>query len=230
MNAQSKIKSAKAKVAVDIAFAMPLSDFLSASRFISTKETRYYLQGVRVEKHDEGALAIATDGHRLGVQFSPTAICEIEGIWLRPKHLKLDKRKNAPQQWVVGRIASDGKKGRLHLVHFYKIGDDANPAELAAEYVETGLDEMSWGGMLIDGTYPDWRKVLPKASKADVVRGFNGEYLKTFGRALTLRGDDEDAPHIILNGDDNFLGVAMPMRTELRPRYWMHSLSKGLFL
>lgn len=231
MNAQSKVKKANAprKLPDGVAFAMPVTDFLAAARFISTEETRYYLGGVRVEKHDEGALAVATDGHRLGVQFAPTAICEIEGIWLCPKHLKLDKRKGAPFQWIVGRITSDGKKGRLHLVHFRRTDDGVDPAELAAEYVETGLDEMSWGGMLIDGTYPDWRKVLPQASKNDVVRGFNGDYLKTFGRALTLRGDTHHAPHLVMNGDDNFLGVAMPMRTELRPRDWMRSLSKGLF-
>lgn len=229
MNAQSKIEKPKAKLASDIAFAMPLSDFLAVQPFISVEETRYYLQGVRVEAHEEGALAIATDGHRLGVKFSPNAACAVDGIWLCPKHLKFDKRKNAPQQWVVGRLTDWGKKGRLHLVHFMRVSDDVNPAELAAEYVETGLDEVSWGSMLIDGTYPDWRRVLPKASKDDIVRGFNGEHLKTFGRALTLRGDAESSPHIIMNGDDNFLGVAMPMRTELRPRDWMRSLSKGVF-
>lgn len=231
MNAQSKVKKASetSKLPDGVAFVMPVADFLAAARFISTEETRYYLGGVRVEKHGDGALAVATDGHRLGVQFAPTSICEVEGIWTCPKHLKLDKRKGAPQQWIVGRITSDGKRGRLHLVHFTNPGKDINQAELAAEYVETGLDEMSWGGMLIDGTYPDWRKVLPQASKDDVVRGFNGDYLKTFGRALTLRGDSHSAPHLVMNGDENFIGVAMPMRTELRPRDWMKSLSKGLF-
>lgn len=231
MNAQSKVNKGTPvhNLPAGVAFSMPVADFLAAARFISTEETRYYLGGVRVEKHDEGALAVATDGHRLGVQFAPTAICEVEGIWLCPKHLKLDKRKGAPQQWIVGRITSDGKKGRLHLVHLKKTSDDVNPAELAAEYVETGLDEVSWGHSLIDGTYPDWRKVLPKAHKDDVVRGFNGDYLKTFGRALTLRGDSHTSPHLVQNGDDNFLGVAMPMRTELRTRDWMKSLSKGLF-
>lgn len=229
MNAQTKVKPAavKRKLPDGVAFAMPLANFLAVKPFISTEQTRYYLAGVRIEPHEGGALAVATDGHRLGVQFSPDAACSKPGIWICPKALKLDRRKGAPAQWVVGVIA--GSRSRLHLIHAPKGDKDTDMAEYVAEFPAAGVDEMSWGHTLIDGEYPDWRKVLPKASSSDVVRGFNGEYLGTFGRALTLRGDDPGAPHLVQNSDINFLGVAMPMRTELQSRDWMKSLAAGLF-
>lgn len=227
MNAQSKVKAEKRTLADGVAFAMPLADFLAVKQFISTEEIRYYLAGVRIEAHEGGAIAVATDGHRLGVQFSPEGKCAIDGIWVCPKELKLDRRKGAPAQWVVGTI--NGSRGRLHLIHAKQNDKDADMAKYVSGFPEAGIDEMSWGQSLIDGSYPDWRKALPAASKDDVIRGFNGEYLKTFGRALTLRGYSHDAPHLIQNGDPNFLGVAMPMRPELQTKDWMRSLSKGLF-
>lgn len=227
MNAQSKVKPAKRHLAGGVAFAMPLADFLAVKPFISTEETRYYLAGVRIEAHEGGAIAVATDGHRLGVQFSPDANCAANGIWICPKELKLDRRKGAPAQWVVGTV--NGSKGRLHLIHTKQRDKDTDMAEYVSGFPAAGMDEVSWGHSLIDGTYPNWRRALPAASKADVIRGFNGDYLKTFGRALTLRGDGHNSPHLVQNGDPNFIGVAMPMRTELQAKDWMRSLSKGLF-
>lgn len=227
MSAQSKVKPAKRHLAEGVAFAMPLVDFLAVKPFISTEETRYYLNGVRIEAHEGGAIAVATDGCRLGVQFSPGANCVTEGIWICPKGLKLDKRKGAPAQWVVGTV--NGSKGRLHLIHAMQRDKDTDMAEYVSGFPAAGVDEMSWGHSLIDGTYPDWRRALPAATEADIVRSFDGEKLKAFGRPVTMRGKSIHDPHLIQNGDPNFLGVAMPMRVEPRTQDWMRSLSKGLF-
>lgn len=229
MNAQTKVKPAtsKRKLPDGVAFAMPLADFLAVKPFIATEETRHYLNGVRIEAHEGGAIAVATDGHRLGVQFSPGANCVVPGIWMCPKALKLDRRKGAPAQWIVGVV--NGSRGRLHLIHAKQQDKDTDMAQYVADFPAAGVDEMSWGHSLINGEYPDWRRVLPKASKDDVVRSFNGEYLSAFGRALCLRGDDPRAPHLVQTSDDNFIGVAMPMVKELRARDWMSSLAAGLF-
>lgn len=207
---------------------MPLADFLAVRPFISTEETRYYLAGVRIEAHEGGAIAVATDGHRLGVQFSPDANSATDGIWICPKSLKLDRRKGSPAQWVVGTI--NGSKGRLHLIHTKQRDKDTDMAEYVSGFPAAGIDEMSWGHSLIDGTYPDWRRVLPRASGEDVIRSFNGDYLKSFGQKIVMRGASASDPHLIQNDDDpNFIGVAMPVRADLRAKDWMKTLSKGLF-
>src|SRR5690554_1106144 len=48
------------------AFDVDASLFRVAAMFQSTEETRYYLNGVHIEQHqDEGVFLVATDGHRL---------------------------------------------------------------------------------------------------------------------------------------------------------------------
>jgi hypothetical protein len=227
VNAQSKVKPAKRQLADGVAFAVPLADFLAVKPFIATEESRYYLRGVRIEPHEEGAIAVATNGHILGVQYSPKGYCATPGIWICPKALKLARGKNAPEHWVVGTV--NGSVSRLHLVHATRYDKDADVAAYVSEFPAAGLDEMSWGHSLIDGTYPDWRKVLPDATPDDAFRAFNGEKLKAFGNAIVMRGKSIHDPHLIQNGDPNFLGVAMPMRNEMYPQDWMCSLSKGLF-
>lgn len=75
---------------------------------------------------------------------------------------------------------------------------------------------------LIDGTFPDWRKVIPQnyddtENKIHAI-GLYATYLESFiydtrkNFVKLVFGADETSPIKIVNGLENFIGVLMPMR------------------
>jgi DNA polymerase-3 subunit beta len=101
-------------------------------RFVSTEETRYYLNGVCIDAKE----AVATDGHRMGVHPLGFDGAPFEKCIIPTKAVDvLLSMPSAPQ------ITID-TKCRLLL--------------------QSG--GMSVKAKLIDGTYPDWRRVVPKPS------------------------------------------------------------------
>src|SRR5256885_2092412 len=50
--------------------------FAAAWVCISTEESRYYLNGVRIEPLAEGCVMVATDGHRLIAIRDPSGTCD----------------------------------------------------------------------------------------------------------------------------------------------------------
>lgn len=226
MNIQSKVKKESAEKQFNgVAFAMPLESFIKLKPFISKEETRYYLQGVLVEPHPEGALAIATDGHRLGVQFAKDAICNEAKVWRVPAEMKVNKKSPS---WVVGTI-NDGI-ARLHLVAT-SIPKDAqsDTAELAS--LRTDKSTVSFGNAIVADltAYPNWRHILPEKHETDAERAFRGEYVKSFGNAVVLRGRDNSAPHIVETDDPDFFGVLMPMRMNGSKKAWVDAIKKEVF-
>lgn len=133
----------------NVAFAVRSSALLSAlSKIefaISTEETRYYLNGVFMHYHqDRKTLAfVATDGHRLGrYEIAPPEGCEAmdeQGAIIPRKAvgelLRLLRRKECPADVLV-RAASGAVS--------FAFGDE--------ELLESKL---------IDGTFPDYQRVLP---------------------------------------------------------------------
>lgn len=64
-----------------IVLNIPAVLFLQASGFVSTDETRYYLDGVYVEPVAKGCRLVATDGHRLGAFHAPGGFAGDARIW-----------------------------------------------------------------------------------------------------------------------------------------------------
>lgn len=153
---------------------------------ISNEETRYYLKGVNMEGMAGGLVITATDGHRL---HSMEVDCDIS----------LDSPVIVPRRAVdeltrMGTAAGDD-------VISVQIGD----AAIAAEYPGWRITSK-----LIDGTFPDWRRVVPRASgktlafdvaeAADAVsrmiRAHSGsrsaEGQKTLSSAIIIRPGESD--------------------------------------
>lgn len=175
--------------------------------FISKEKTRYYLGGINIEKHPKGGIIMtATDGHRLGTIHDKTG--SIEGaksaiIAIAP----------ALKNYIKG----TGKT-------FYQVGN--------ASYITLGEVEQpeAMGDMVvcacnnapIDGTFPDWRRVVPKKSSLAATKSisFDHRYVDGFLRALgknacvTAHFIDDTAPTIFrASTEPDFLGVLMPMRS-----------------
>ncbi|TIV59988.1 hypothetical protein [Mesorhizobium sp.] len=108
--------------------------------FISTEETRYYLNGVAFEFsfNDDGMVrAIATDGHRLGSRQAKT----VANIVSRPTV-------------IIPRAAI---KAVAHLAAGKEVVLSVD--DIRAEFA---FGDFVIRTKVIDGTFPDWRRVVPK--------------------------------------------------------------------
>lgn len=181
--------------------------FRIAAECQSTEETRYYLNGVYIHPHpDEGALLVATDGHRLIVIHDKAGKCSKPGI------VAIDKK-------VLGNklFHSDDDDARVTV-------DDEGIASVG---VFRGQKTS-----LIDGTFPDYaavvRPVLASAKEQKYApASFNQSYLSAFGKIASMFGHDKSAsmrlisfaeadPALIRFGSiDHAFGILMPMRAGI---------------
>ena len=184
-----------------------------AAEFISTEETRYYLNGVYVEPAKEGVRAVATDGQRLIVVHDP------DGYILRPAILRAK-----PAVWSRLRSKHDATVTAADLgakERAKPIMATLTPKKGEAEAFV--LDE-------IDGTFPDWRKVIPADfPTGSVMPAFQGRYFAAFdgmarvgghsgGVRVVARGVSE--PAVVLPSSGSawpWLGVVAPIRADDLP-------------
>ena len=126
-------------------FALPLSDFrdmIGQTVFaVSDDETRYFMNGVYLERVQDGLVMVATDGRRLAyIKRNITeGIPEFKGVIIPPKILS-----------VVLHRASD--EGQIMLA--------VNDKNL---FVKFGQYRLS--SVLIEGQFPNYQKVVPESQK-----------------------------------------------------------------
>lgn len=205
-------------------------ELLAALLFASTDETRYVLNGVLLEWHPEKdrPVIVTTDGRRLAVIESEAHqedVCEdAHSMLLRADFVKpicsLSRAfggKNFP--WIV----FENKPGSKRVgVRFVESG-----SRCVLEVEENGL---------IEGAYPDWRKVLPKRGKGEAINelGLNSDYVGDFARAakfmeasspliqMNLVGK-EGAVEVRIPAVPNFYGLVMQCKlnedTEYQPEF-----------
>ncbi|MGF7159059.1 DNA polymerase-3 subunit beta [Rhodoligotrophos appendicifer] len=124
--------------------AAELKKMIERTRFaISTEETRYYLNGIYLHAIEgEGGpklRAVATDGHRLA-QFEltlPAGAAAMPGVII-------------PRKTVL---------------EVHRLLDDQNASveiSLSASKIRFGFDGIVLTSKLIDGTFPDYERVIPK--------------------------------------------------------------------
>ena len=113
---------------------------IDKTRFaISNEETRFYLNGIYFHKNDNGMLAsVATDGHRLAVSQMkmPENIDDIPQVILPKK--------------AIGEIRK--------LIDDYEGKIDISLSETRAEF---SFGNVKLTTKLIDGSFPDYTKVIP---------------------------------------------------------------------
>ena len=120
--------------------AADVRDLMDATRFaISTEETRYYLNGIFIHKAESGELcAVATDGHRLALtrQALPSGAAQMPSIIL-PRKAVNELRK-----------LLDDFDGEVLV-------------SLSETRAEFRFDVVRLTSKLIDGTFPDYTRVIP---------------------------------------------------------------------
>lgn len=174
--------------------------FYRAHKAVSTETTRFYLQGVHLERHPsgEGVLMVATDGHILVCFYDREGTIEGDAIVKAPAHILK----------VCAKPLKNGKPRMLMV-------DDG-----AMEIYE-GSDTLTAKGCKIDGSFPDWRRVVPKPAETDGQAGvFDQVILTKLGailstgkmQALSIRGKSAQDPHLVVGSHPWGFGVAMSVR------------------
>lgn len=178
------------------------------------QDVRYYLKGVLVDARATDVTLVTTDGHRMLAY--PVATDAIEAL--------------APGQYIIPREALEAvkpcKAGRVTLpitIEIVTAPDQPDP-ERAGVTIKGKTSVTITGATsavtpLIDGKFPDWRRVLPKTVSGEPTQ-YQAEYLGDFGRIAELFGTKQ--PHIHYNGSSAAivsnlgaaLGVLMPMRSD----------------
>tara|TARA_R110000824_G_scaffold6306_7_gene29168 strand:- start:4297 stop:5472 length:1176 start_codon:yes stop_codon:yes gene_type:complete len=217
-------------------------DFIGkAVNFSGKADVRYYLNGVYLEPHKEqGTYIVATDGHRLGVfldkSFTISRSCilcnknkdfyralntipkDADYPCLKFKFIKSEDKKT--DSYVFGKV-----KVKIYYCrkNMEEIGEDAD-----AEFT---ID-------LVDGKYPDWRKVMPDVNQGfdeeevtivgnHVAYNLNVNYLmdikKVFNKGMgsisqgisILHQNDEKAVMVKVTEVPEFIGLIMPMKLSV---------------
>ena len=196
---------------------VPAAEYLFMCRFASDDDTRYYLEGVAIQKAPKiGAYLVATDGHAMGVMRleGDQAMALYAGFILSADKtiraaVKSGKREQA---WIVCR------EDRADIV---KLGASMSPNmdDLATAPVSLSIPAAT---AYVDGTFPDWRRVLPGTitGKREGQHDTGKEYCAAVRPDLLARFQREDKPvsfdwsgtgaMMIDNGDERFIGVVMP--------------------
>lgn len=162
------------------------------------KDIRYYLNGIGIEITSNGAYFVATDGHKLGIYHDHKITSSDKISYIVPNDLIMQVSKQV--------------KAPISLIDI----------ELSKTIEITYLNN-TFKALSIDGTYPDFRKVIPENLSHEIGQ-FNPDYLSEFKKCASIMqgkkeveisiGHNGNSGSIISIDDSNFLGVIMPYKTN----------------
>jgi len=153
----------------DVEFSIGKSELLrlieSTHFSMANQDVRYYLNGMSLETEGNEIRSVATDGHRL-------AICKI-GLG----ELQLPAR-----QVIVPR------KGILEIIRLLEPVEEEIKVFLGTNHIRIIDTEYSFTSKLVDGRFPDYRRVLPR--NGDKVLETNKDQLRqVLSRASILSNE-----------------------------------------
>lgn len=175
---------------------------------ISTEATRYYLNGVLFEIAEDNTLRlVATDGHRL-------ALYKPQGHRIDPQASRLSAI--VPRDTVLAWLKDKPARGE-------------GTTPVALTFTETSVQRSTQStqstSSLVDGSFPDWRRVVPDHSKAQshAAPQFNALYMADVAKALKaatgdrkpalriVTGESERDPMLLHSEVEGWLSVLMPV-------------------
>lgn len=192
----------------------------AVSGAISTEETRYYLNGIFFERHDTGdgheLRMVATDGHRLYMQK-----LELPGVIGQWPSMGYQQGVIIPRKVVA--LLSKLMRGKK-CPDFINITVASEVSRFVFSY-EFG--EVTITAKNIDGTFPDYQRVIPSWSNFPAAR-FDSEGLaegikavslisSEKGRAFKLSVDGNGAQLVVNNPDMGSAVANVPCQWESEP-------------
>ncbi|PKR57472.1 hypothetical protein [Thalassospira lohafexi] len=199
--------------------------FFAAWQFISTEESRPYLNGVYIEPHKDGGVTMtATGGHTLASVRDDQAIFVGKTGWICPvpkSFLTMLNRKDAGHLHFVGDSVylTDNMLGYYDVTH-----PSFDPTEIIPRHMAVGYCQA------IDGTFPEWKRVVPRNGRGKAKDyAMNGKLIARFTKAIRainpacspapalhiFTPPSDGQPIVIRSGAaPDFFGVQMPMRDD----------------
>ncbi|MBD8253027.1 DNA polymerase III subunit beta [Pantoea agglomerans] len=116
-----------------------LKRLIEATQFsMAHQDVRYYLNGMMFETEGEELRTVATDGHRL-------AVCSMPIGQALPSHSVIVPR-----------------KGVIELLRLLDGGDTPLQVQIGGSNIRAHVGDYIFTSKLVDGRFPDYRRVLPK--------------------------------------------------------------------
>lgn len=206
-----------------------VSELKAAVLFASDDDSRYVLNGVKIEvRKNKQPVIVSTDGRRLAV---------IETV------AEQDEPHDADADFILAShflkpLCQFCKKPALEIAFEY------HPSERVVCYIVGGTCVVdSEKGAVIQGEYPAWRQAVPTGEKVPVGKiGVNSEYIGVFAKIAKLLECDTpcievnifsetDAMEVKITERPNFYAVVMPIKpkaeTVFQPEFLGLEKTKG---
>jgi len=175
-------------------FSLPANDLraiIDRTRFaMSTEETRYYLNGIYLHAADKDGVkvlrAVATDGHRLA-RFEmplPDGAADMPGI-IMPRKAVMEIRKLVEE------------------------AGDAIQIDLSESKIRFSFDHIVLTSKLIDGTFPDYQRVIPQGNDK-IVEVNPKSFSSAIDRVSTISDGKSRAVKITFEGKTMTLSANSP--------------------
>ncbi|AMA64930.1 DNA polymerase III subunit beta [Candidatus Arsenophonus lipoptenae] len=153
----------------EVEFELPRSTLkylIDVTQFsMANHDVRYYLNGMLFEIKGKELRTVATDGHRL-------AVCSRNII-----------HKNLQNYSVIV-----PRKAIIELMRLIDNSDDVIKLQISSHNIRVHIDSLIFTSKLVDGRFPDYRRVLPK--NANKIMIANCDKLKqAFSRASILSNE-----------------------------------------
>jgi DNA polymerase-3 subunit beta len=165
---------------MSVLFSLNLRALKSVAITASTEETRYYLNGVNLVHTPSGCIMVATDGHRMML---------VKQDWT-------DILPNAEFKPTIVPLAFIKK---IKLVRGIDLADCTigNDGAILIKYAGETM-----GTQAVDGTFPDWRRIVPKTPPSNIPAQFNADYVADFAAAGRMLSNAKDARQPVISHDD----------------------------
>jgi len=157
---------------------------------MAQQDVRYYLNGLLLEIKAGQLRTVATDGHRL-------AICDVNAEVEGDEQHQVIVPRKAIQE--LGRLLEDS--------------DETVTVQLGTNHIRVMLKDLTFTSKLIDGKFPDYNKVLPKATDK-VVNAELDSLKQAFIRTSILSNEKYRGVRMMLEGDKLALQAHNPEQEE----------------
>lgn len=156
---------------------------------MANQDVRYYLNGMLFEIDGTTLRSVATDGHRMAVS-----------------QMSLDAD-FAQKQIIVPR------KGVQELVKLMDAPDQPVILQIGSSNVRAEVNNFTFTSKLVDGRFPDYRRVLPQSTNKTLVAGCD-ELRQAFSRAAILSNEKFRGVRVNLAGTEMRITANNPEQEE----------------
>ncbi|NDL65883.1 DNA polymerase III subunit beta [Acerihabitans arboris] len=177
----------------EVEFTLPqstLKRLIESTQFsMAHQDVRYYLNGMLFETEGEELRTVATDGHRL-------AVCSMPVGQQLPTHSVIVPR-----------------KGVMELVRMLDGGETPLKLQIGTNNIRASVGDYIFTSKLVDGRFPDYRRVLPKNPDKTLEAGC--DVLKqAFARAAILSNEKFRGVRLYLSTDQLKITANNPEQEE----------------